>query len=58
MGGKRGAKVSLVLTCTMQRVDLKNGEVTTDEAHFRSMNEVVLESTDVNEVFNNAREKS
>jgi len=54
LAGKRGTTVSLVRTCTMERVDIKTGEVTTDEPHFRSMHEVILESTDVNEVFNNA----
>jgi len=45
---KRQTKVNLVLTCTMERVNIKTDEVTTDEPHFRSMNEVILESTDVN----------
>jgi len=40
----------------MERADIKTGEVTTDDPHFRSMNEVVLESTDVSEIFNNARQ--
>ena len=42
--------MSLVLTCAcvMERVDIKSGQTTTDEPHFRSTNEVVLDSTDVN----------
>jgi len=51
LSGKRQTKVNLVLNCTMERVDIKT------EPHFRSMNEVVLESTDVSEIFNNARDK-
>src|SRR6218665_2714141 len=57
LGGKRGTKVSLVLAYTMQRVYIKSGQTTTDEPHFCSMNEVVLESTDVNEGFNGAKGK-
>ena len=57
LSGTRLTKVNLVLNCTMEHVDIKTGEVTTDEPHFRSMNGVVLESTDVGENFNNARDK-
>src|SRR6218665_4056759 len=41
----------------MERIDMKSGQVPTDEPHFRSMNEVILDSTDENEVFYNARDK-
>src|SRR6218665_2128477 len=41
----------------MEHVDIKTSKVTTDEPHFRSMNEVILESTDVNEIFNSAKSK-
>src|SRR6218665_1494813 len=41
----------------MERIDMKSGQVPTDEPHFRSMNEVILDSTDENEVFNNAIDK-
>src|SRR6218665_1903726 len=54
LGGKRQTKVNLVLNCTMEHMDIKTGEVTTNEP---SVNEVVLESTDVSEIFNNARDK-
>ena len=57
LAGKRQTKVNLVRTCTMERVDIKTGEVTTDEPHFRSMNEVILESTDLNDIFDSAKDK-
>src|SRR6218665_1166296 len=44
LSGKRQTKVNLVLNCTMERMDIKTGEVTTDEPHFRLMNEVVLDT--------------
>jgi len=53
----RGIKVSLVLTCTMERVDMKTGELTTIDAPFVSRTEINLEATDVSELYNNAMDK-
>ena len=47
----RKTKVKLILSCMMEKVDLKSGEVITKEAAFHSKTEVNLESTDSNELF-------
>ena len=52
----RQAKVKLILSCMMEKVDLKSGEVIAKEAAFHSKTEVNLESTDSNDiVFENER---
>ena len=53
----RQTKINLVLTCTMERVNIKTGEVDSDDIPFRSLTEVVLDSTDVNEIYNKAKDK-
>jgi len=53
----RRIKVSLVLTCTMERVDMKTGEITTINAPFVSRTEINLEATGVSELYNNAMDK-
>src|SRR5271157_1231131 len=50
-------KINIVLTCIMERVDMKSGEVITAECPFVSKTEVVLAATDVNELYNNVRDK-
>jgi len=50
-------KVNLVLWCTMERVDMKTGELTTINAPFVSRTEINLEATDVSELYNNATDK-
>ena len=47
----RQTKVKLILSCVMEKVDLKSGEVIAKEAAFHSKTEVNLESTDSNELF-------
>ena len=47
----RQTKVKLILSCTMEKVDLRSGEVIAKEAAFHSKTEVNLESTDSNELF-------
>ena len=47
----RRTKVKLILSCMMEKVDLKSGEVITKEAAFHSKTEVNLESTDSIEFF-------
>src|SRR5271155_1650745 len=50
-------KIYLVLTCTMERVDLNSGEVSTGDFPFVSKTEVVLAGTDVRSLYKNARDK-
>ena len=42
---RRQTKVILILSCMMEKVDLKSGEVIAKEAAFHSKTEVNLEST-------------
>ena len=44
-------KVKLILSCMMEKVDLKSGEVIAKEAAFHSKTDVNLESTNSNELF-------
>ena len=56
MTNTRQTKVKLNLSCTMEKVDLKSGELIAKEAAFHSKTEVNLESTDCNELFSNMKE--
>ena len=47
----RQTKVKLILSCMMEKVDLKSGKVIAKEAAFHSKTEINLESTDANELF-------
>ena len=49
-------KVKLILSCMMEKVDLKSGEIITKEAAFHSKTEVNLESTNCNELFSKMKE--
>ena len=49
-------KVKFILSCMMEKVDLKSGEVIANEAAFHSKTEVILESTDCNELFSKMKE--
>src|ERR1043165_8232214 len=53
----RQVKVRFVLTCDMERVDMKTGEVIVAQPHFSSKNVVNLDSTDVNEIYANSVDK-
>ena len=53
---RRQTKVKLILSCMMEKVDLKSGEVIAKEAAFRSKPEVNLESTNSNELFSKMKE--
>src|ERR1700761_1397863 len=50
-------KINFVLTCTMERVDMKSGEVVSVEAPFLSKTEVNLGSTDIGKIYRNAADK-
>ena len=50
-------KVNLILTCIMERVDLKTGEITSIDAPFLSKNEIILPATDTVQVFRTAKSK-
>ena len=52
----RQTKVKLILSCMMEKVDLKSGEVIAKEAAFHLKTEVNLESTDSNELFSKMKE--
>ena len=47
----RQTKVKLILSCMMEKVDLKSGDVIAKEAAFHSKTVVNLESIDSNELF-------
>ena len=47
----RQTKVKLILSCMMEKVDLKSGEGIAKETAFHSKTEVNLESTNSNELF-------
>ena len=53
----RQTKVNLILTCTMERVNIKTGEVTITNAPFRSNTVIILDETDVKELYRNASDK-
>src|SRR5271156_816226 len=57
ISGNRMTKINLVLTCTMERVDLNSGEVITGNFSFVSKTQVVLACTDVGDLYKNARDK-
>ena len=49
-------KVKVILSCMMEKVDLKSSEVISKEAAFHSKKEVNLESTNSNELFSKMKE--
>ena len=53
----RRIKVNLVLTCTMERIDMKSGDVITASVPFVSKTVVNLDATDVGELYDNAVDK-
>ena len=52
----RQTKVKLILSCMMEQVGLKSGEVIAKEVAFNSKTEVNLESTNSNELFSEMKE--
>ena len=52
----RQTKVKLILSCMMEKIDLKSDEVIAKEAAFHSKTEVNLESTDSNELFSKMKQ--
>ena len=54
----RQTKVKLILSCMMEKVDLKSDEVIAKEAVFHPKTEVNLESTISNELFSKMKETS
>ena len=51
----RQVKVQLVLTCAMERIDMKSGEEESANVPFVSKTEVILDATDINEIYDNAK---
>ena len=52
----RQTKVTLILSCMMEKVDLKSGEVIPKDAAFHFKAEVTLENTNSNELFSKMKE--
>ena len=57
LSSRRQTKVNLVLTCTMEKTDIKTGEVESVNVPFLSKTEVILAATDVTELYKNAGDK-
>ena len=53
---RRQTKVKLILSCMMEKVDIKSGEVIAKDAAFHSKTEINLESTYSNELFSKMKE--
>ena len=53
---RRQYQVKLILSCMMEKINLKGGEVIGKEAEFHSITEVNLESTNSNELFSKVKE--
>jgi hypothetical protein len=49
--------INFTLTCTMEKVDLRSGEIKRAEVPFHTKQEPVLESTDISEIYENAIDK-
>ena len=56
LSSTRKTKVKLILSCMMEKVDLKSEEVIAKEAAFHSKTEVNLESTNSIELFSKLKE--
>ena len=56
MINKQQTKVKIILSCMMEKVDPKSGEVIAKEAAFHSKTEVNLESTNSNELFSKIKQ--
>ncbi|XP_065684453.1 uncharacterized protein LOC136096861 [Hydra vulgaris] len=57
LNSNKESKIYIVLSCEMERTDLKTGETITTIASFSTKAEVVLESTDLNELYERAEQK-
>src|SRR5688572_19130911 len=53
----RGVKVQFNLLWVMEKVDMKSGEAVEAEPNFKSKNEIILDATDVGEIYNGAVDK-
>ena len=53
---RRQTKVKLILSCMMEKVDLKSGEVVVKDAAIHSKTEVHLESINSNELISKVKE--
>ena len=56
MTNSRQTKIKMILSCMMEKVDLKSGEVIAKEAAFNPKIEVNLESTDCNELLSKMKQ--
>ena len=53
----RQPKVNLIVSCMVEKVDLKSGEVKVKEAAYHSKTEVNLEINNSNEMFSKMKKK-
>src|SRR5688572_24941069 len=53
----RGIKVQFDLSCVMEKVHMKSGEVVEAEPHFKSKTDIILEATDVSKIYSSAVDK-
>ena len=57
LSSNRETKINVVLTCIMERIEMKSGEIVSVECPFVSKTVVVLASADVNDLYEEAKEK-
>ena len=57
LSNNRQIKFNLILTCTMERVDIKTGEVHSANVPFLSKTERILDASDVKEIYKKAMDK-
>ena len=48
---KRGAKTKLILNVEMEKTDIVTGEVTTATPYFQSNNHIILEGTNISDIY-------
>ena len=57
MSKNRQKKINFILTCTMEKIDIKTGDTLSVNAPFLSKTGIVLDATDVRELYQNASYK-
>jgi len=54
MSKNRQKKINFILTCTMKKINIKTGDTLSVNAPFLSETGIVLDATDVRELYQNA----
>ena len=57
MSKHRQKKINFILTCTMEKIDIKTGDTLSVNAPFLSKTGIVLDATDVRELYQNVSDK-